>query len=147
MKRARLKTTEAKKETFFCLPKQHADQIITHARSQAPLECCGVIAGINGKVTKIYTATNIEQSPVRYNIAPREILDIYKKIEEKGWQLLGIYHSHTHSEAYPSPTDIKLAFWTDSLYLIISLQNAEQPVIRAFHIRDGTMKEIPLKIV
>lgn len=136
-----------KREALFCLAKEHAHQMIAHALSQAPQECCGILAGAEGKVVKVYTATNIEKSPVRYNIDPSEILRVYKDIEEKGWELLGVYHSHTHTEAYPSPTDIQLAFWTDSLYFIISLQNPGQPVIRAFQIVDKKIKELPLKIL
>ncbi len=133
-------------KSSFCLAKQYANQMITHARSQAPLECCGILAGASGKVVKVYTTTNIEQSPVRYNIDPSEILRIHKDIKEKRWEFLGIYHSHTHTEAYPSPADIQLAFWPDSLYFIISLQNPDQPVIRAFLIEDKKVKEISLKI-
>ena len=141
-----MKSQDTEPETPFYLAKQYADQMIAHAHSQAPLECCGILAGANGRVIKVYPATNIEQSPVRYNIDPSEILRIHKDIEEKGWELLGIYHSHTHTEAYPSPSDIQLAFWSDSIYFIISLQNPKQLVIRAFLIEDKKVKEIPLKI-
>ena len=84
--------------------------MVYYAQEAVPNECCGIIAGANGKIMKLYPTTNAEHSPLRYRIDPKELLTIYKEIEDKEWDLLGIYHSHTHTEAYPSDTDIKLAF-------------------------------------
>ena len=58
-------------------------------------------------------------------------------IYERGWEILSIYHSHTHSEAYPSETDRRLAFYPDSRYLILSLSDRENPVLKAFRIEEG----------
>jgi proteasome lid subunit RPN8/RPN11 len=69
------------------------------------------------------------------------------RIEEDGEELIGIYHSHTKSEAYPSQTDINLAeAWPDPLYLICSLADADDPVVRAFEIRDGAVEEVDLDV-
>ena len=57
-----------------------------------------------------------------------------------------IYHSHTHTEAYPSATDIRLAAWPEAYYLIVSLENKADPVLRAFHIQDGEVTEEPLEV-
>jgi len=121
--------------------------MVAHAREEAPLECCGILAGEGGEVRKLYRTTNVERSPVRYNVDPRELLRICREVEERGWEILGIYHSHTHTEAYPSATDINLAFWPDSVYLIISLRRPEAPEVRAFHIREGTVAEVKLEVV
>lgn len=131
---------------MFRLEKRHAEEMIAHARAEAPNECCGVLAGESGKITKLFSATNAEMSPVRYNIDSRELLRIYQEIERKGWEFLGIYHSHTHSHAYPSSTDVQLALWPDSIYFIVSLIDKERPQIRAFRIINGVISEEDLEV-
>ena len=131
---------------MFYLERRFSEEMVAHAREEAPNECCGILAGAEGKVAKLYRATNAEKSPVRYNIDPQELLHIFKEVEEKGWEFLGIYHSHTHTDAYPSLTDVKLAFWPDSLYFIISLKEPERPVIRAFRIVNDRIEEEELEI-
>ena len=129
------------------LARSFYDEIIAHARQDAPDECCGILAGdADGRIVQSHRATNIEHSPYRYNVDPKELLTIYNQIEERGWELSGIYHSHTSTEAYPSPTDVRLAGWPDASYLIVSLKDAE-PVLRAFRIIDGTVSEEPLRII
>jgi len=131
---------------MFCLEKRYAEEMITHARAEAPNECCGVLAGEGGRITKLFRAKNAEVSPVRYNIDSRELLNIYQEIERNGWEFLGIYHSHTNSQAYPSSTDVQLALWPDSLYFIVSLMDKERPQIRAFRIVDGVISEEELEV-
>jgi [CysO sulfur-carrier protein]-S-L-cysteine hydrolase len=134
------------KETLFNLDKEYADAMISHARAEAPDECCGILAGKGGKIAQFYRATNAEHSPFRYSVYPEELIRIYQEIEERGWELLGIYHSHTSTPAYPSATDIKYAFWSPALYFIISVVDPAQPVIRAFRIKKGIVVEEELKI-
>ena len=115
--------------------------MIDHARREAPDECCGLMAGKGNKVLRVYPARNALKSPVRYSLDPKELYQLLQEIEKQGWELLGIYHSHTHTQAYPSVTDIELAFWPDALYFIISLQDPTAPQVRAFHIRGGQVQE------
>lgn len=122
------------------LPKNHAAEMIAHAREEAPNECCGIMAGTGDRAIKLYRARSSEKSHDRYSVDPQDLYRIYREIEDRGWELLVIYHSHTHTEAYPSATDVKLAFWPDSLYVIVSLQGP-QPAIRAFRIQDGAISE------
>jgi proteasome lid subunit RPN8/RPN11 len=129
------------------LARHYADEIIAHAREEAPNECCGILAGKTGQVEKLYRGVNAEKSPVRYNIDPQQLLHIHQEIETRGWEILGIYHSHTHTEAYPSATDIQLAFWPDSLYFIVSLEHPAEPFIRAFTIKEGQIQEEGLAIL
>lgn len=131
---------------MFLLEKRYAEEIIAHARNETPIECCGILAGTADRVLKLYRATNSEKSPARYNIEPNELLRIYRELDEKGWQLLAVYHSHPHSEAYPSLTDIKLAQFLDVLYIIVSLHK-EVPVVRAFRLSGGQVKEEAVRIV
>ncbi len=121
--------------------------MIAHAREEAPNECCGILAGTAGQVQKLYRGINAEKSPVRYNIDPRQLLRIHQEIEALNWEILGIYHSHTHTEADPSATDIRVAFWPDSLYFIVSLKQPTEPVIRAFTIREGKIEEEKMTIL
>jgi proteasome lid subunit RPN8/RPN11 len=133
-------------DSAFSLEKNYADEMIAHARAESPNECCGIMAGTEGRVIKHYPTTNSEQSPFRYSVDPRELIAIYREIQEKGWEILAIYHSHTHTEAYPSPTDIELAFLAAPLYLIISLTDPNQPAIRGFHIKEGKISEVEVRI-
>jgi proteasome lid subunit RPN8/RPN11 len=129
------------------LPRAYADEIIAHARADAPNECCGIIAGNDGHATKLYRAINAEASPYRYNVDPKDLLRIHRDLDNNGWDVLGIYHSHTHTEAYPSPTDVRLAAWPEAHYLIVSLAEEANPVLRAFRILDGLVTEEAIEIV
>ena len=126
---------------MLTLPKQIIDDIVAQAQEEAPNECCGIIAGKDGRATKLFQARNDEASPYRYNVDTEDLFRIYRECEENDWEFLVIYHSHTASEAYPSPTDIRLAFWPEAYYVLISLQDAERPVVRAFRILDGAVTE------
>ena len=129
------------------LDQSYADEIIAHAREDAPNECCGIIAGNDGNATKLYRAVNAEASPYRYNVDPKDLLRIYRDIDSNDWDVLAIYHSHTHTEAYPSPTDKRLAAWPEAFYLIVSLADDKAPVLRNFRIEDGEVTEEPLELV
>ena len=83
----------------------------------------------------------------RYKIDPEELLAIYKEIEKNKWELLAIYHSHTHTEAYPSSRDIESAVIPGPIYLIVSLGDSGQATIRGFRIAEGKVTEIPLRII
>jgi len=130
----------------FALERKYADEIIAHAREEAPNECCGVLGGRDGRVEKLFRAVNAEKSPYRYNVDPHDLLRIYRECDANGWDFLAIYHSHTHTEAYPSPTDVRLAAWPESVYIIVSLADPENPVLKAFRIQDGRVSEEELGI-
>ena len=131
---------------LFNLEKKYADDMVAHARTEAPNECCGILAGKDERVIKLYRTTNTEHSPYRYKIDPVQMLAIYEEIQKNKWKLLGVYHSHTHTEAYPSPTDIKSAILPEYLLFIISLSNPDQAVIRVFQIIEGKITETELRI-
>jgi proteasome lid subunit RPN8/RPN11 len=118
-------------------------EMIAHAREQFPKECCGLIAGVDGAPVKLVRATNTEDSEFRYRVDDRELLGFLHECEENGWEFLAVYHSHTRSEAYPSPTDVRLARnWPDPYYILVSLQDEDSPVVRAFRITDGEISEV-----
>ena len=122
------------------------DEIVAHARDELPNECCGLIAAEDGRAVKLFRTSNAEASPVRYGLDPREQYRIMMEIERGGWILGAIYHSHTRSPAYPSQTDVNLAFYPDALYLIVSLQDTDRPDLRAYRIVDGQIDEVELSV-
>ena len=131
---------------MLSLDRSYVDEIIAHARQDVPNECCGIIAGRDGHAAKLYRALNAEASPYRYNVDSKDLLRIYRDIDGNGWDMLAIYHSHTHTEAYPSPTDVRLAAWPEAYYLIVSLADEANPVLRAFRIQDGQVTEEELTV-
>jgi [CysO sulfur-carrier protein]-S-L-cysteine hydrolase len=123
------------------------DEIIAHSREDAPDECCGLIGGREGELRTVHRARNAEASPLRYSVHPSDQLRIMERIEASGEDLVGIYHSHTRSPAYPSQTDINLAEgWPDPAYLICSLVDPGAPEVRAFAIREGRVEEVELAV-
>jgi proteasome lid subunit RPN8/RPN11 len=129
----------------FRLEQRYIDEMIAHAREDVPNECCGVLLGRQGQVVRFRRCTNAEHSPYRYSVDPRELLEIDREAREHDWELMAIYHSHTHTEAYPSPTDVRLAAYPDAYYVLVSLQNPDRPDVRAYRIRDGEINEVGLE--
>ena len=121
--------------------------MVAHAIEEDPNECCGLLSGKDGKLTGHYRMRNSEQSPYRYSMDGKELLLTLREIEDGGAELQVIYHSHTHSPAYPSATDVRLATWPDASYLLVSLENKDDPEIRVFRIVDGAVTEEPVAIV
>ena len=134
-------------DAVLTLSEDYVIEMITHAKEDAPNECCGIIAGDDGTAHKLYRAINAEASPYRYSVDPKDLLRIYRDLDSNGWDVLVIYHSHTQTAAYPSPTDVRLAAWDDAYYVIVSLENNDDPVVRAFRIKDGEVTEEELEIV
>lgn len=132
--------------TIFAAPPLHLpaamrDEIIAHARADAPRECCGIISGRDGKLVRLYRLPNTEPGVDRYLIDPNALYKAWRAIEEAGLEIAAIYHSHPMSIAYPSRTDVAEAHWPEAYYLICSLSNPDNPVVRAFQILDETIAE------
>jgi proteasome lid subunit RPN8/RPN11 len=128
------------------IPRSIYEEMLEHAREEAPNECCGILGGKNGAATSSYRATNAEQSPLRYTLDPNDLFRItFREIPEREEEMLAIYHSHTASPAYPSQTDINLATYPDAVYLIVSLAEGEEP-LRGFRIDDGEVTEVDLTV-
>ena len=123
-----------------------AEAMILHAQGEFPNECCGVLASLEGRAVKHYPMVNTERSPYRYSMDGKELLAVYREIEDNGWTLGVIYHSHTHSLAYPSDTDVRLATWPEANYLLISLADRNNPELRNYTIVDEQVEDAPLKI-
>ncbi len=124
------------------------DEMVEHGLAAFPNEACGVLAGKEGRPVKFFAMANADASPASYRLDPREQLEAANEIEDEDWQTIGIFHTHTHTEAYPSPTDQDRAFWPpigseprmamfpDAFYLIMSLSDRSNPDLRAFRIHE-----------
>jgi len=130
-------------EQLILTPEQMAE-IVAHARAERPNEVCGLLGGRAGRVEKIYPLPNTERSPARYLAEPEAQLWAMMEIEEQGWELVAIYHSHPVSSAYPSVTDLEMAFYPEALSLILSLADQECPVLRAFRILGDQIEEVEM---
>ena len=130
--------------------REFADEMIAHALQDDPNECCGILSGADGTITKLYRITNSSASPFRYQMDPQEFLQAMLDSDRNGWEMLAFYHSHTHSPAYPSQTDVRLALesWMlDVSYVLVSLEHRDAPQIRAFHIMEsGEIVEDELEV-
>ena len=127
------------------VPAHLVSEIISHCRKSYPYEACGILAGKDEFVQKVYTMTNIENSGVSYMMEPKEQFTVMKEMRKEGLDMVAIYHSHPHADAYPSQKDINLAFYTEPVYVIVSLIN--EPEIRAFTINEDSVKEVEMKVV
>ena len=123
------------------------DELIAHALEDAPNECCGMVGARDGIAVAVHRARNAAASPLRYEIDGMEQYRIQTAIEDAGMDLGAIYHSHTRSDPYPSQTDINLAFYPESLYVIVGVKDRDAPVVRAFRIVDGGVEEAELDVV
>jgi [CysO sulfur-carrier protein]-S-L-cysteine hydrolase len=121
-------------------------ELVAHARADAPNECCGMIAGADGRLTAYFPAANEFKSPQRFQLDSRDQIRITNEIEAREEEIGAIFHSHPHSEAYPSQTDVNLArWWPGVLWLICSLAG-DEPVVRGFAIDEGRIEEVELVV-
>lgn len=133
------------------LPEDIRDQLISYSVAGLPDEACGLLAGTNGdgrtvRAERFYAMTNADHSAMTYRLDPTEQLRVFNEIEDKGWELIGIFHSHTHTEAYPSETDRRQAFYPEAHYVLASLADRNNPVVRAFTITEGDVEEHEVRI-
>ncbi|MTV27108.1 M67 family metallopeptidase [Nitriliruptoraceae bacterium ZYF776] len=116
------------------------DQLVEHSWSDFPYEVCGLLGIRPDGGAAHFPIPNAERSMTYYVMEPKPLLRAMREIEDEGWGL-AIYHSHTHTQAYPSATDIRLAAYPEATYLIVTLQDRDHPDIRAFSIVDGEVTE------
>jgi proteasome lid subunit RPN8/RPN11 len=128
------------------LSQAQLDAVLDHARACKPEEACGILAGDgDGDVKRVFLMENSEHSSSFYVMDSGEQFQVFDEIEKDGLQLVAIFHSHPHSPAYPSAQDMELAFYPDSVYLIISLMNSE-PESHAYRIIENKISEVGICI-
>jgi [CysO sulfur-carrier protein]-S-L-cysteine hydrolase len=141
--------------TTAVLPPDIREALIAHARADYPNEMCGLIVGDasaaeGGRALRFEPTRNKAASPYRYEIHPDDLLRLTIATDDADEVFWAIAHSHTHSPAVPSPTDLGLAFYPDSLYILVSLSDTETdpvtgaPGVRAWRIVDGAVSEVAL---
>jgi proteasome lid subunit RPN8/RPN11 len=137
------------------LPTEIREAMIAHARAENPNEMCGLLVGDRpaaegGRVLRYEPTRNKAASPFRYEIDPDDLLRLTIATDDADEVFWGIAHSHTHTPAVPSPTDLSLAFYPDSLYVLVSLADDQrdartrQPGVRAWRIVGGAATEVAL---
>ena len=127
------------------IPAAVREEIVAHARAGLPNEECGILAGSGDRVERFFPAEPDEPSPFYYRIESRDQIRIMNEIDDANLDLVGIYHSHVASPAYPSRTDAEQAFWPDAVYVIVSLAGGGAEV-RGFRIRDMEVSEEPIEV-
>ena len=140
------------------IDKVHLSEMIQHCQKDYPNEACGILAGKirpecaeegsrrHGKVEKVYQMINTDKSASTYFMDPKEQLKVMKEIRNQGLEMVGIYHSHLETEAYPSAHDVELAFYPEVSYVIVSINDKNNPSIRSFKIMEGEISEEEVKI-
>ena len=121
------------------------EEIVAHALADAPDECCGIVSSREGEAVEVFRMENTAHTWMRYEMDNMELYRVVTGIEDAGLDVGIIYHSHTRTDPYPSQTDINLAFYPDSIYVIVGTATPE-PVVRAFSIRDGQVEEAVLSV-
>lgn len=123
------------------------DEVVAHAREDLPNECCGMVGGVDGEASVVIPVVNSAASPLRFEMDPQGQYNALKAIEDDGKELMAIYHSHTKSAAYPSQTDVNQAVnWPDAIYLIVSLQDADAPDVKAYLLKDLRIADVELVV-
>jgi len=129
------------------------DDMVSHALEQAPDECCGIVASLDGEALAVFRARNAAASPLRYEMDSADQIAIQEEIDAKRWDYGAIYHSHTRTAPRPSQTDINMAFrpevgalWPGSLYIIVGVAG-DEPEVRAWRIESDTPEEVVLSVV
>jgi len=126
-------------------PAQAYAQMVAHAYDGYPLEACGLLVGRGSNVHRFVPCTNEAASARVYSVPPGEMLRAERAAEADGLEVIGVFHSHTHSEPYPSPTDVAQAPDPAWHYVIVSLKR-EAPEARSFRIVDGAITEEPIAV-
>lgn len=134
------------------ISREDLKKVIDHCIAGYPNEACGILAGSSGRVKKVYCMTNARPGPSYYEMEPEEQFRVMKDMRGAGLHMLGIFHSHPTSPAYPSGVDIEKAYWPgtlypnypDAVYVIVSLMDVSRPVAKGYFIGQGEVKEVSI---
>ena len=122
------------------LSKEIVEEMVQQAREESPRECCGMLAGKDAVITKLFKIKNISQRMDEYELDPLEQVNAFEEIDRLSLKLLGVYHSHPNHPCYPSGLDISQAFYPETLFFIISLQDTAFQ-LKAFKMCEGKVEE------
>jgi len=128
------------------IPKTIFKEMVNHALREAPLECCGILAGKGRTVRRMYEMRNTDGSRTTYLMPPEEQLEVFREIEKEGLDMVAIYHSHPHTIPFPSERDVRLAFYPEVAYIIISLKEGRTSV-KGFRIGKDAIYIEPIRVI
>ena len=128
------------------IPNNIFEQILRQAKAQAPIEACGILAGKDGAIEKLYKMTNVNKRSDHFMMEPEEQFKVVKDIRAAGLDMLAIYHSHPQTPARLSAEDIRLAITPGVTYVIVSLQDSNCAVVKGFYIENSDVTEVPVEI-
>ena len=131
---------------MLTLKKGLFEEILKQCKAESPNEACGILAGKAKRVTKVYPMTNTDKSPQSFFMDPKEQFRVMKEFRNLGLEMVGIYHSHPETGAYPSAHDVELAFYPEVSFVIVSIKDKDNPSIRSFRIVESKIKEEVLTI-
>lgn len=127
-------------------------RVVAHCYDGLPDEACGLLGGPvtdggepTGVVTDVYPCTNADASAVTFTVDSRDLIRALRDAEARGGALVGVWHSHTHTDPYPSETDVRQAAEPAWLYVLVSLRDGA-PTLRCYRIRDGDITEVPVEL-
>ena len=129
------------------LPRHLYDEMVAHCLTGLPDEACGLLVGPYGgeEASHVFVTANAAASAMVYEIAPRDLLRVDRAAQDLGADIVGVFHSHTHTDAYPSPTDVAQATDPGWHYVLVSLRDVH-PVVRSYRIADGQITEEPVEV-
>ena len=141
-----MKGSQTRQPSSVAIPAQIYEAIVAHSRFTHPEEACGLLAADSvGRLKMVYCLTNATRSQTSYTVEPTEHFRALQHAESRGWELVGVFHSHPFSVAFPSAVDLRLATEPDWIYLIVG--PFARPEVRGFYLRDGTINEATLRVV
>ncbi|RPJ06511.1 MAG: M67 family peptidase [Deltaproteobacteria bacterium] len=129
------------------IPKSIYEGIVEHSKREWPLECCGILVGKGETVEKAFELTNTEKSSIRFLMSPQEQLKVFEEMDKGSMEMIAIYHSHPHTIAFPSETDVKMAFYPEVSSIIVSLKERENPVVKAFRIEKEAVLLVEIEVI
>ena len=131
---------------MLMMPRALCEEMLAHLRAHLPEEACGLLGGARGKVRRVYPVENAQHSPYAYSMEPKEQLEAMMAIENEGWEILAIFHSHPSGPSVPSTTDVAQAYYPESLYVIVAPDREREFRARAFEIVEERVREVELVI-
>ena len=128
------------------LRREHEQVMVEHVRRQWPEEACGLLAGKDGQVERVYLIENMRHSPMDYFMDPSQQVQAMLEIEAAGWEVASIFHSHPAGPLWPSTTDVDRAYYPDAVYLILAPATGQAWEMRGFDLNAGQVREVPIKV-
>lgn len=132
---------------MLAIPNDIVRQMVEQARDEAPVEACGILAGREGRVDRLYPMANADRSTDHFTMEPAEQFAVVKDIRSRGLMMLAIYHSHPETPARPSDEDIRLALTPGVTHVILSLADRSGPVVQGYTIVDGQVDRVNVTLV